>query len=163
MRTEELKLSGLVVEYHGFTTHSIMQAPLDSRNDIPKIPLKSVTKFRIPISTPSQSKLEAIILYKQKKSQTPEIFSTTGKEEAGSQPLSTSSKLAMIKEIQERTHSATETYNNLQKEQENLQRSNRLIKNEIASLNDIQSNLLWLLKKANQYETQRNHSQAGWN
>ena len=37
-------------------------------NEIPKIPLKSVTKFRIPISTPSQSKMDAIIMYKQKKS-----------------------------------------------------------------------------------------------
>ena len=143
-----------------------MLAPAESpMNDIPKIPLKSVTKFRIPISTPSQSKLEAIIMYKRKKSQTAGTFSTTNKEEAGShsQPLSTSSKLAMIKEIQDRTLSATETCNNLQKEQENLLRSNRLIKNEIASLNDIQSNLLWLLKKANQFETQRNHSPAGWN
>ena len=133
-------------------------------NEIPKIPLKSVTKFRIPISTPSQSKMEAIIMYKQKKSNlTSEIFSTTGKEAACNQPLSSSSKLAMIKDIQEKNLSATETCNKLQKEQENLQRSNKLIKNEIASLNDIQSNLLWLLKKANQYETQRNHSQSGWN
>lgn len=103
-------------------------------------------------------------MYKQKKSNlTSEIFSTAGKETAYNQPLSSTSKLAMIKDIQEKNLSATETCNKLQKEQENLQRSNKLIKNEIASLNDIQSNLLWLLKKANQYETQRNHSQAGLN
>ena len=51
--------------------------------------------------------------------------------------------------------SLVEVCNGLQREQDNLRRSNRLIRDEIASLNDVHYNLLWLLKKSRQYETYR--------
>lgn len=136
-------------------------------NDIPKVQLKAVSKFRIPINRPDQSKFEAILRYKQQKSHAQSL--KTAADAAEVLKLSTSVteqftealKAEKIKEVQEKILSATETFNNLQKEQENLRRSNKLIKNEIASLNDVQGNLLWLLKRSNQYETQRNHSSLG--
>lgn len=48
-----------------------------------------------------------------------------------------------------------EVCNGLQREQDNLRRSNRLIRDEIASLNDVQHSLIWLLKKVRQHETYR--------
>ncbi len=51
--------------------------------------------------------------------------------------------------------SLVEVCNGLQREQDNLRRSNRLIRDEIASLNDVQHSLIWLLKKVRQHETYR--------
>jgi hypothetical protein len=51
--------------------------------------------------------------------------------------------------------SLVEVCNGLQREQDNLRRSNRLIRDEIASLNDVQHSLIWLLKKVRQHETCR--------
>jgi hypothetical protein len=136
-------------------------------NDIPKVQLKAVSKFRIPINRPDQSKFEAILRYKQQQNHAQSLKKAVDAAEvlklstAATEPFSEAVKAEKIKEVQEKILSATETFHNLQKEQENLRRSNKLIKNEIASLNDVQSNLLWLLKRSNQYETQRNHSSLG--
>lgn len=136
-------------------------------NDIPKVQLKAVSKFRIPINRPDQSKFEAILRYKQQKNHAQSLKAAADAAEtlkqstAATEPFTEVMRAEKLKEIEERILSTTETYNNLQKEQENLRRSNKLIKNEIASLNDVQGNLLWLLKRSNQYETQRNHSSLG--
>lgn len=136
-------------------------------NDIPKVQLKAVSKFRIPINRPDQSKFEAILRYKQQKNHALSLKTAADAAEvlklstSVTEPFTEAIKAEKIKEVQEKILSATETFNNLQKEQENLRRSNKLIKNEIASLNDVQGNLLWLLKRSNQYETQRNHSSLG--
>lgn len=134
------------------------------KDEIPKVQSKAVSKFRIPIHKPSQNKLKAISLYKQQHERPtspsdiaarPAVPDVPG----ASIPLSKELKIAKILEIQRETASLTEICCGLQKEEDNLRRSNLLIKNEIASLNDVQGSLLWLLKKANQFETQRNHSQ----
>ena len=134
------------------------------RDEIPKVQPKSVSKFRIPINKPSQNKLLAISLYKQQNKGPVSPSDTIGRQAVQdapgvSIPLSKESKIAKILEIQRETASLTEICCGLQKEEDNLRKSNLLIKNEIASLNDVQGSLLWLLKKANQFETQRNHSQ----
>lgn len=132
---------------------------------IPKIPPKAVSKFRIPINKPSQSKLKAVLAQRQKLKDNivPRNAITRSDVPVDNPeielPLTKESKIAKILEIQRKTAALNEVCNNLRKEEENLRRSNLLIKNEIASLNDVQGNLLWLLKKANQYETQKNHAQ----
>ena len=134
-------------------------------DEIPKVQLKAVSKFRIPINKPSQNKLKAILLYRQQKKElillndTTEVPPVIIDVKEANTPLSKASRIAKILEIQRQTARLTEIGYNLQKEEENLRRSNVLIKNEIASLNDVQGSLLWLLKKANQFETQRNHFQ----
>jgi hypothetical protein len=133
--------------------------------EIPKLQSKAVSKFHIPINRPSQSKLEAVMKFKQKQSNAATIGATTGVEVSTEAPVNEAFTQEVhqkrVREIQEKIRCIVDTNTNLQKEEENLRRSNKLIKNEISSLNDVQGNLLWLLKKANQFETQRNHSPCG--
>lgn len=133
--------------------------------DIPKVQSKAVSRFHIPINRPSQSKLEAVMKFKQQQSNVATARAGTGLMAVD--VLSTDELVTeeihqkKMRDIQEKIRCIVDTNINLQKEEENLRRSNRLIKNEISSLNDVQGNLLWLLKKANQFETQRNHSPCG--
>lgn len=137
--------------------------PLFLNSEIPKIQSKAVSKFLVPIGRPSQDKLDAIIKLKQQRKAS-ELSNLAFNLELHNQPITTSSSSKNLKEerllqIQQEIGSITADCNNLQREQESLDQSNKLIKNEIASLNGLQGSLQWLLKKANQFETHRNHSQ----
>ena len=142
-----------------------MQHSTDPSAEIPKLQSKAVSKFHIPINRPSQSKLEAVMKFKQRQSNRITIAATSEVEVSAVIPatemFTQEEHQKRVREIQEKIQCIVETNINLQKEEENLRRSNKLIKNEISSLNDVQGNLLWLLKKANQFETQRNHSPCG--
>lgn len=133
--------------------------------EIPRIQSKATSTFRVPINIPTQNKLDAIIKFKQQKKEADRLLATicdsdlAAKSNVENVSMSVRMKEEKIEEIRVKIISLTETNSDLQREQENLHLSNKQIKNEIASLNDIQGDLLWLLKKASQFEIQRNHSQ----
>ena len=142
-----------------------------SLHQVPQVPpatkKKAQSKFRVPIHKPSQAKIDAVINYKRSKGLLgkPSTTTTNKTEEftIGSSSSSSSSVsnnknsgggiIHAAPVTATNVASLVEVCNGLQREQDNLRRSNRLIRDEIASLNDVHYNLLWLLKKSRQYET----------
>jgi FtsZ-binding cell division protein ZapB len=133
--------------------------------EIPRIQSKSTSSFRIPINIPTQNKLDAIARFKQQKKEEERLRATVcdsdlaAKSNMEDDLMSYTMKEDKIEEIRMKKNCITEKCTDLQGEQEDLRLSSDQIKNEIASLNDVQGDLLWILKKASQFEIQRNHSQ----
>jgi FtsZ-binding cell division protein ZapB len=133
--------------------------------EIPRIQSKATSSFRIPINIPTQNKLDAIAKFKQQQKEGERLLATVcdsdlaAKSNMEDDLMSHTMKEDKIEEIRMKKNCITENCTDLQREQEDLRLSSNQIKNEIASLNDVQGDLLWILKKASQFEIQRNHSQ----
>jgi hypothetical protein len=130
------------------------------------------SNFVVPIQRPPAYKINAVANFKRQKlasglssdpgnnivEQTVSSGSSTGSSSATASPaVNVNNKAQPHADGGVGINNLKDVYLGLQREQENLRRSSRLIKDEIASLNDIERSLKWLLKKARQYETQRNH------
>jgi hypothetical protein len=148
-------------------------APARQLSEIPPKSSQRPSKFVVPIHRPPQYKINAVVRFKRQKISSASQLSggdknlTTNSVSSGSGNNNTSGNLETGESSRPQQPAQNETvgvnnlkdvYVGLQREQENLRRSNRLIKDEIASLNDIERSLTWLLKKARQYETLRGHS-----
>jgi FtsZ-binding cell division protein ZapB len=133
--------------------------------EIPRVQSKATSSFRIPINIPRQNKLDVIAKFKKQQKQAERLRETicdvdlTATSNVENVSMSNTMKEEKIEEIREKKNDITENCSDLQREQESLRVSSNQIKNEIASLNDAQGDLLWILKKASQFEIQRNHSQ----
>jgi FtsZ-binding cell division protein ZapB len=133
--------------------------------EIPRIQSKATSSFRIPLNIPTQKKLDAIAKFKQQKKEGERLRATICDSDLAAESnmednlMSYTIKKDKIKEIRMKKNCITENCTDLQTEQEDLRLRSNQIKNEIASLNDVQGDLLWILKKASQFEIQRNHSQ----
>lgn len=133
--------------------------------EIPRIQSKATSSFRIPINIPTQNKLDAIAKFKQQKLEGERLRATmcdsdlAAKSNIEDDVMSYTMKEDKIEEIRMKKNNIAENSTDLQREQEDLRLSSNQIKKEIASLNDVQGDLLWILKKASQFEIQKNHSQ----
>jgi hypothetical protein len=139
-------------------------------SEIPPKSSQRPSKFVLPIQRPPQYKINAVVRFKRQKLQNNHPADEEKNAASSSVPSSSSGNSSSTGSpgVGGRTSSSSqadavgvnnlkEVYVGLQREQENLRRSHRLIKDEVASLNDIERSLTWLLKKARQYETLRGH------
>ena len=119
---------------------------------------KSVSKFRIPIQSPSIAKIRAVIQHKNTNCSnkgslgishagSPSIKTSNNDLSDGSNKLSVdgsnitnNSSSSVPSEALINIANLKDVCIGLQHEQDHLRRSNRLIKDEITSLNDIQNN-----------------------
>jgi FtsZ-binding cell division protein ZapB len=132
--------------------------------EIPRVQSKATSSFRIPVNIPTQNKLDAIAKFKQQQKQAERLRATISDVDLTASnvenvSMSNTMKEEKVEEIREKKNNIIENCSDLQREQESLRVSSNQIKNEIASLNDAQGDLLWILKKASKFEIQRNHSQ----
>lgn len=109
--------------------------------------------FRVPITIPLEKKVRAVANYK-KRMQTKELAQSFGnKSSSSSSSLSDSSTKPYMTLMEN-----TPEYEDGQAKLEQLYLKGQELRAELHSLNSVRSSLLWLLKKSNTLELQRNHT-----
>ena len=99
--------------------------------------------FRVPITVPLEGKVKAVAEYKRRK-RAKELESSTPPAGESNKPLMTLME-------------GTPEYEDGQAKLEQLYLKGQELRAELHSLNSVRSSLLWLLKKANTLDIQRNH------
>jgi hypothetical protein len=133
--------------------------------------LRKMAKFKVAVSNPPKWKILGVAKFKKQQARSKRLG---GAAESSNIPPAGSVAAAVVTgsvedaiksmpspaanpESQSRLVTAN---NNIQRELESLQRNSALVRKEMQSLTQVQSSLLWLLKKATLFETQRSHGEA---